>query len=63
MNLSSLTPYERGWNDWLDSKGQDDNPWTECSNSGYQWMQGRDDAERTAEQIGLSNMERKNELK
>jgi len=40
--------YSKGWNDWLDGKGWDDNPWTECSESGDYWCRGHMAAEEKA---------------
>ena len=50
--------YAKGWNAWLDSESQDDNPWTECSDSGHDWMRGYIDAERRADEVGTDQVER-----
>jgi hypothetical protein len=54
-----LTPYDLGWNAWLDSKSQDDNPWAETSHKGHMWMLGMIHAENKADAHGLDNTERK----
>lgn len=53
-----MTPYQQGWNDWLDGKGWDDNPWTECSDEGHDWCQGYMDSEKKADEVGTDQMER-----
>lgn len=57
----TLTPYQLGWNAWLDSKSSDDNPWVECSDSGHEWMRGYIRADAASEEIGTDQMERFNE--
>lgn len=57
--MKKLDAYSLGWNAWLESKSQDDNPWTECTDSGREWMRGMMDAEKAAEEIGSDNMEKR----
>lgn len=52
-----INAYARGWNDWLSGKGQDQNPWTECSDAGQDWMRGYTDAEKRADEIGTDQVE------
>jgi len=51
-------PYKYGWNDFLDGKGWDDNPWTECSDFGSEWCDGYMDAEELADTVGIDQVER-----
>lgn len=53
-----MTPYAQGWNAHLDSKSSDDNPWTECSDSGHEWMRGMIDCEKACDELGTDNVER-----
>lgn len=53
-----MTPHAQGWNAHLDSKSQDDNPWTECSDSGHDWMRGMIDCEKACDEFGVDNVER-----
>lgn len=50
--------YRAGWNAWLDSKSQDDNPWVECSDAGCAWMRGYTEVEKLADEVGTDQVER-----
>lgn len=52
-------PYDLGWNDYLDGKGSDDNPWIECSDPGHDWMRGYMDCEKAVDSLGSDNVERR----
>lgn len=50
--------YRLGWNAWLDSASQDDNPWTETTDSGCEWMRGLIDCEQAANALGTDSIAR-----
>lgn len=56
--MKQLTPYQLGWNAWFDSASIDDNPWTETTESGCEWVRGMIDCERAVDEHGSDYVER-----
>lgn len=48
--------YAMGWNAYLESKGCDDNPWTEITDSGQEWISGHIACYNECDRIGTDNV-------